>query len=333
MRYRTLGRTGLRVSELGYGAWGIGGSAWIGADDAESLQALRRAIELGVNFVDTAYTYGRSEELVGQAVREAAETVYVATKVPPKNNEWPAGDGVSPEDTFPSDWILECTDTSLQRLGLQTIDVLLLHVWSDEWVGRGDWAEAAERLKRDGKIRFFGVSVNNHQPANALHLIKTGIIDAVEVIYNVFDQSPEDELFPAVQAANVAVIVRVPFDEGSLTGKVRPETTFPPEDWRNTYFAGERTQQVWERAQAIAADVSVPVDELAGTALRFCLTHPAVSTVIPGMRSLRNVEANVAAVEAGPLDTAVLERLRPHRWVRSFYFGGADPAREQPPRS
>jgi aryl-alcohol dehydrogenase-like predicted oxidoreductase len=260
VRYRLLGRTGLRISELGYGAWGIGGSAWIGADDAESLRALRRAIELGVNFVDTAYTYGRSEELVGRAVREAAETVHVATKVPPKNQEWPARDCVPPEDTFPKDWIVECTNTSLQRLGLDTVDVLLLHVWSDEWVGRGDWAEAAELLKGDGKIRFFGVSVNNHQPANALRLVETGIIDAVEIIYNVFDQSPEDELFPAVQAANVGVIARVPFDEGSLTGRVRPDTDFPPEDWRNKYFAGDRKQQVWERAQAVAADVGVALD-------------------------------------------------------------------------
>ncbi len=304
MRYRTLGRTGLEVSELGYGAWGIGKSQWVGADDEESLRALERAIELGVNFVDTALAYGggHSEELVGRVVRESAETVYVATKVPPKNGRWPAPAGVPAQDAFPGDYVVECTERSLANLGLDAIDVQQFHVWSDEWVGQGDWLEAIERLKRDGKIRFFGVSINDHQPANALRLIETGVVDTVQVIYNVFDQSPEDELFPAVQEANVGVIARVPFDEGSLTGKVRPDTTFPEGDFRDHYFGGERRQELWDRVQAIAADARVPVDDLAGPALRFCISHPATSTVIAGMRSVRNVEANVAAVDAGPLD-------------------------------
>ena len=323
MRYRTLGKTGLEVSELGYGAWGIGKTMWIGADDEESLRALRRAIELGVNFIDTALGYGQghSERLVGQVVRDSPETVYVATKAPPKNMRWPAPAGVRAEDAFPGDWIAGCVEQSLANLGLETIDLLQFHVWSDEWVEQGDWLEAIEQLKRDGKIRFFGVSINDHQPANAVRLVESGAVDTVQVIYNLFDQSPEDELFPAVEKANVGVIVRVPFDEGGLTGNVRPDTTFPDGDFRNSYFGGNRKQEVWERAQAIAADADVPVERLAETALRFCVSHPAVSTVIAGMRSLRNVEANAAAVEAGPLDEATLERLRPHRWVRAFYGG------------
>ncbi len=323
MRYRTLGKTGLEVSELGYGAWGIGKTMWIGADDAESLRALNRAVAIGVNFIDTALGYGQghSEQLVGQVVRESAETVHVATKTPPKNMQWPARAGVRAEEAFPGDWIVECVEKSLGNLGLETIDVLQFHVWSDEWVGQGDWLEAIERLKREGKIRFFGVSINDHQPANAVQLVETGVVDTVQVIYNIFDQSPEDELFPAVQQANVGVIVRVPFDEGGLTGNVRPDTTFPDGDFRNVYFAGDRKQEVWERAQAIAADADVPVERLAETALRFCLSHPAVSTVIAGMRSLRNVEANADAVEEGPLAPDTLERLRPHRWVRAFYGG------------
>jgi aryl-alcohol dehydrogenase-like predicted oxidoreductase len=257
MRYRTLGKTGLEVSELGYGAWGIGGDAWIGADDDESLRALRLAIELGVNFLDTAYAYG-----------------------------------------------------------LEAIDVQQLHVWSDEWLGQGDWLEAVERLKRDGKIRFFGVSINNHQPENAIGLVESGIVDTVQVIYNVFDQSPEDALFPAVEAAQVGVIARVPFDEGGLTGSVRPDTTFPEDDFRNSYFAGERTREVvWERVQAIARDLDVEVDQLAEIALRFCLSHPATSVVIPGMRSTRNVERNVRAAAGGPLGRTQLTALRRHRWV------------------
>jgi aryl-alcohol dehydrogenase-like predicted oxidoreductase len=321
MRYRKLGRTGLEVSELGFGAWGIGGTMWIGADDDESLRALRRAIELGVNFLDTAYGYGdgHSEELVGAAVRASPERVHVSTKVPPKNRTWPAPAGVHADQAFPADWIVECTERSLRKLGLETIDVQQFHVWSDEWVGQGDWVDGVERLKRDGKIRFFGVSINDHQPANAIRLVESGHVDTVQVIYNVFDQSPEDELFAAVAAADVGVIVRVPFDEGALTGSVRPDTAFPDGDFRNRYFAGDRKREVWERAQAIAGDLDVPVERTAEIALRFCLSHPAVSTVIPGMRSIRNVERNVVAAEAGPLDAGQLAALRPHRWVRNFY--------------
>ncbi|HEV8461019.1 MAG TPA: aldo/keto reductase [Gaiellaceae bacterium] len=321
MKYRTLGKTGLQVSELGFGAWGIGGTMWIGADDAESLQALRLAIERGVNFLDTAYGYGdgHSEELVGAAIRQAAETVYVASKIPPKNMQWPAQPGVRAEEAFPADWIVECTERSLRNLGLDTIDVQQFHVWSDEWVGQGDWLEGVDQLKRDGKIRHFGVSINDHQPANAIRLVESGLVDTVQVIYNVFDQSPEDALFPAVEAAAVGVIVRVPFDEGALTGAVRPETTFPEGDFRNSYFAGDRKREVWERVQAIASDLGVEVDRLAEIALRYCLSHPASSVVIPGMRSTRNVERNVSAVSAGPLDEDQVAALHRHRWVRDFY--------------
>jgi len=318
---RTLGRTGLEISALGYGAWGIGGSMWIGAADDESLRALRRAIELGVNFIDTAAGYGagHSERLVGRVVREAADTVYVATKIPPKNMQWPSRAGVHASETFPADWVIEQTEASLERLGLERVDVQQFHVWSDEWLDQGDWLDAIEELKRAGKIRAFGVSINDHQPANAVKLVESGHVDTVQVIYNVFDQSPEDELFPAVDTANVGVIARVPFDEGALTGRIRPDTEFPEGDFRNRYFAGDRRQQVWERAQAVAADTQVPVDELAEIALRFCITHPAVSTAIPGMRTVRNVERNVAAVGQGPLSEEQLAALRPHRWVRSFY--------------
>jgi aryl-alcohol dehydrogenase-like predicted oxidoreductase len=321
MLYRRLGKTCLEISVLGYGAWGIGGTMWIGADDDESLRALRRSIELGVNFIDTAHGYGNghSETLVGQIVRETAETVFVATKIPPKNRRWPAPSGVPAEDVFPADWIVKCTDESLERLGVETIDVQQFHVWSDEWVGQGDWLDGIEQLKRDGKIRFFGVSINDHQPANAVKLVESGHVDTVQVIYNIFDQSPEDELFPAVEAADVGVIVRVPFDEGSLTGRIRPDTEFPSGDFRRSYFAGDRRQQVWDRARAISADLGVPVDDLAAGALRFCVTHPAVSCTIPGMRSLTNVERNVVAADAGPLTDEQIQALRSHRWVRSFY--------------
>jgi aryl-alcohol dehydrogenase-like predicted oxidoreductase len=321
MNYRSLGRTGLSVSALGYGAWGIGKAMWVGADDRESMRSLRRAIELGVNFIDTALVYGdgHSEELVGRAVREAGTTVHVASKIPPKNYQWPAREGVAAGDAYPADWVVECTERSLVNLGVGTIDVQQFHVWSDEWVGQGDWAGAVERLRSDGKIRYFGVSINDHQPGNALALVRSGLVDTVQVIYNVFDQSPEDSLFPAVQDAGVGVIVRVPLDEGGLTGRIRPGTGLPDGDWRNSYFGGDRKQQVWDRLQAIADELGVPVEHVPEIALRYCLSHPAVSTVIPGMRSLRNVDANVAAAGLGPLSTWELESLRRHRWVRNFY--------------
>jgi aryl-alcohol dehydrogenase-like predicted oxidoreductase len=321
MNYRTLGRTGLQVSELGYGAWGIGKSMWLGADDAGSLRALHGAIEQGVNFIDTALGYGdgHSEKLVGQAVREANGTVHVATKVPPKNMVWPAPRGVGADDAFPADWVVECTEKSLANLGLETIDVQQFHVWSDEWLGQGTWMDGIERLRSQGKIRYFGVSVNDHQPANAVGLVNSGAVDTVQVIYNVFEHSPEDELFPAVQAANVGVIVRVPLDEGALTGRVGPETEFPEGDWRNRYFGGDRKEQVWTRVQAVTKDLGVPLERLPGIALRYCLSHPAVSTIIPGMRSVRNVDANVRTVELGALSPEQLEVLHHHRWLRNFY--------------
>jgi aryl-alcohol dehydrogenase-like predicted oxidoreductase len=321
MHRRLLGCTGLEVSELGYGAWGIGQSAWVGAEDDESLRALRRAVELGVTFIDTALAYGNghSESLVGEVVRESGGTVVVASKVPPKNGQWPARAGTSVGAAFPGQYIVECTEQSLRNLGLDRIDIQQLHVWSDEWVGQGDWLEAVERLKRDGKIRFFGVSINDHEPTNALRLIETGVVDSVQVIYNIFDQTPEDALYPAVLDASIGVIVRVAFDEGGLTGKITPDTTFPRGDFRNWYFGGDRKQEVWDRVNAIARDLDIPLERLPEIALRFCLSTPAVSTVIAGMRSVRNVEANAAAVAAGPLSVEELEILRRHRWERRFY--------------
>jgi aryl-alcohol dehydrogenase-like predicted oxidoreductase len=321
MNYRTLGKTGLRVSELGYGAWGIGKSMWVGGDDDESLRSLRRAIEQGMNFIDTALVYGdgHSEELVGRVIREVGGVVYVSSKVPPKNLKWPACEGALAEEAFPADWIVECTERSLKNLGLETIDLQQFHAWSDEWVSQGDWMDAIDRLRSQGKIRYFGISVNDHEPANALALIKSTVVDTVQVIYNIFDQSPEDALFPAVRAEGIGVIVRVPFDEGGLTGRIDPETEFPEGDWRNSYFGGNRKEQVWKRVQAITKELGVPVERLPEMALRYCLSHPAVSTVIPGMRSLRNVGANIGAAELGPLSAEELEVLRHHRWVRNFY--------------
>jgi aryl-alcohol dehydrogenase-like predicted oxidoreductase len=318
---RALGRTGLNVSVLGYGAWGISQHMWVGADDDRSLASLGAAIEAGVNFIDTALAYGdgHSERLVGRAVRESERAVYVATKIPPKNGQWPAQPGVDPDDAFPADWIRTCTERSLDHLGLEAIDLQQFHVWSDEWVGRGSWIDAIEQLKADGTIRSFGISINEHDSDNALRLLETGLVDAVQVLYNIFDQSAADRLFAAASEANVGVIVRVPFDEGALTGHIRPDTEFSEGDWRNRYFAGNRKQEVWDHVTAITDDLSIEIGELPAVALRFCLSHPAVSTVIPGMSRVENVQANVAAANAGELDDTTVAKLRGHRWERNYY--------------
>ncbi len=321
MHYRELGSTGLEVSEVGYGAWGIGKSGWLGAEDDESLRALDRAIDLGLNFIDTALGYGEghSERLVGQVVGERDETVHVATKIPPKNGVWPAPPGLDPSETFPADHVRECTEISLRNLGLDAIDLQQFHVWQDEWLGQGDWQEAIGDLKREGKIRFFGISINDHQASNAIALVESGLVDTVQVIYNVFDQSPEDELLPACQERGVGVIVRVPFDEGALTGRITPQTEFDEGDFRNHYFRGDRKREVYERVRAIVSELGVTEGEIAEVALRYVLSHPAVSTVIPGMRSVRNVERNMAVADGEGLPADQIRLLKGFRWDRNFY--------------
>ncbi|MFF4672032.1 aldo/keto reductase [Streptomyces sp. NPDC001279] len=320
MRCRALGRSGLSVSEIGYGAWGIGESAWVGATESESVRALHRAVELGVNFVDTARGYGESERIVGRVVRErSGDEVLVATKVPPKNQMWPAPEGIDPAETFPGEHIRESLETSLRVSGLDHFDVLQFHVWSDDWVGRGDWLETIGALKQEGKIRLFGVSVNDHRPDSALALVRSGAVDSVQVIYNVFDQAPADELLPACAEHGVGVIVRVPLDEGGLTGRITAGTTFPEGDWRGRYFRDDRPAQVERRVAAIAAELGVPTDGIAEYALRFVLSSPEVSTVIPGMRSVRNVERNTAVSDGRSLTAEQLAVLARHRWQRNFY--------------
>jgi aryl-alcohol dehydrogenase-like predicted oxidoreductase len=305
------------VSEIGYGAWGIGGSMWLGAEDQESLRALRRAIDLGVNFIDTAAVYGNghSEKLVGQVVRERDERIVVASKIPPKNGRWPAPDGVDPDEAFPADHIRKWTERTLSNLGLDVLDVQQFHVWNDEWVGRGSWHEGIQAMRDEGKIRFFGVSINDLQPGNAVRLIETGAVDTVQVIYNIFEQAPEDELFAACERNDVGVIARVPLDEGSLTGRLTPDSTFPEGDFRNDYFSGERAlSKVDERVRAILDDLGISREDLPEVALRYVLSRPEVSTVIPGMRSVRNVERNVALGDGQGLPAEQVAALKAHRW-------------------
>ncbi len=316
MRTRRFGRTGWQVSEVGYGMWGMGG--WSGSDDAESRASLHRAVEHGCTFFDTALAYGigKSEALLGEVVRAHPDRgLVVATKVPPKNLKWPGKAEYPVADTFPPDHIHEFTGKSLENLGLERIDLLQFHVWDDAWAADDGWKRAIDDLKRAGTIRAFGISVNRWQPENVLAAIDTGLVDAVQVVYNVFDQAPEDRLFPACRAHDVAVIARVPFDEGSLTGTLTRETRFPEGDWRGTYFTPQHLDATLTRVERLSPLVPTG-STLPDLALRFILSCPDVSTVIPGMRKARHVDANLGASTRGPLDASLVDALRAHRWNR-----------------
>ena len=317
MRYRKFGRTGRDVSEIGYGMWGMAG--WTGSDDTESLGSLQRAIDLGCNFFDTAWVYGNghSEKLLGQTLKaNSAKKLYVATKVPPKNNAWPAPANSTLDEIYPPEHITEFVDKSLRNLGLETMDLIQLHSWNDSWLEDSRIAPALEKLKTSGKVRAVGLSLNRWQPWNGVKAVRAGLTESVQVIYNIFDQNPEDELFPACREKNVAVIARVPLDEGSLTGTLTVSSRWPENDWRNKYFSGKNLSETLQRVDALKAllPAGMTLPELA---LRFILSNPDVSTTIPGMRKIRNVEANLAISERGALPAELLAELRKHRWVRT----------------
>jgi aryl-alcohol dehydrogenase-like predicted oxidoreductase len=296
--------------------WGMAG--WTGSDDEESGRSLDRAVELGCTFFDTAWAYGegRSEQLLGALLkRHPGKRLYVATKIPPRNRRWPARDSYGLDEVFPADYIREYTETSLENLGVGTMDLQQFHVWTDAWAADDRWQRAVSELKEQGLVRAIGISINRWQPANVLKALATGLVDAVQVVYNVFDQAPEDELFPECRRRNVAVIARVPFDEGSLTGTLTPESRWPDGDFRNIYFGGGNLENTLERVAALrpAVPAGMSMPELA---LRHILQHPDVSTVIPGMRKLRHVEENLAASDGTRLPGALMSELQRHRWDR-----------------
>ncbi len=321
MKHRKLGRTDVQVSEIGFGAWGIGKGWWGETDDTLSIKALIRALELDVSFIDTAHAYGNghSERLIAKAFKEARHRVFVATKVPPKSREWPPKEGTPARQAFPADWIITHTEQSLRHLETDHLDLQQLHVWRGEWLGEIEWQEAVRRLKQQGKIRFFGVSIMDHQPESALELVQSGLVDTVQVIYNIFDQSSEGTLFPLCQAHDVGVIARVPFDEGGLTGRLSSDTIFPRDSVQSFYFRGDRLRETCERVDRLRPLLGGEIKTVAQLALKFCLSHPAVSTVIPGMRRPEHVEANYSVSDGKPLSPETLAALRAHVWPRNFY--------------
>lgn len=317
MNYRRFGRTGWKVSEIGYGMWGLAG--WTGSDDAESLDALQRAVDLGCNFFDTAWAYGdgHSEQILGKVLRaNSGKKLYVATKVPPKNLRWPARPEYSLDDSYPPAHIFEYVEKSLANLGTETLDLIQIHTWEDGWLDDERFIRAIEKLRDSGKVRAVGISLNRWEPWNGIRAVRTGIADAVQVIYNIFDQNPEDELFPACREKDVAIIARVPFDEGALTGALTIDSTWPKGDWRNTYFVPENLKASVARADALKPLVPAG-STLPEMALRFILNNKDVHTIIPGMRKRHHVESNLAASVKGPLPAPLLAQLRSHRWDRS----------------
>jgi aryl-alcohol dehydrogenase-like predicted oxidoreductase len=317
VKQRRFGRTGWQVSEMGYGMWGMG--EWTGSDDAESLKSLQRAVELGCNFFDTAWAYGdgHSEELLGQLLRaNPSQRIYTATKIPPKNLEWPSRPQFTLDDCYPPDHIEDYIHRSLKNLGINTLDLIQFHTWEDAWLKDERWIKKMDDLKRQGLIRAVGISINRWEPQNAVKTVRSGQVDAVQVIYNIFDQNPEDELFPACREHDVAVIARVPFDEGTLTGTLTKDTKWPAGDWRGTYFVPENLNASVDHAESLKKILPSGMT-LPEMALRFILMNETVSTIIPGMRKLKNVEANMAASAAGPLPATLHAELRRHRWDRT----------------
>lgn len=319
MKLRKFGKTPWNVSEIGFGAWGIGKNWWGTTDDVNSIEALEKAWELGVNFFDTAYVYGdgHSEQIISKVLH--GKDAIIATKIPPKNSEWPGNPKSDVNNVFPKDWIISCTERSLKYLKRDALDLTQLHVWCDEWLNQGEWMETIAMLKKQGKIKAFGVSINDHQPNSALKLVESGLVDSIQVIFNIFDQSPTEKLFPLCKKHNVAVIARVPLDEGGLTGTLTYNTKFEEGDFRKQYFQGNNLKQTVDHVEKLKKLLGSEAKTMPELALKFILGHDAVSTVIPGMRNKKHVILNTAIADQPPLSDSLMKELKNHAWPRNFY--------------
>ncbi len=320
MKYRPLGNTGINVSEIGHGTWAIG-SMWGPRDDVAARSALKRGLELGINFIDTAFAYGRghAERLIGEVLRETGARPTIASKVPPDIKSWPPKPGTTAEAAFSAKYLTKLTEMTLDNLGIDCLDLQQLHVWLPEWLQQGDWQEAVIRLKEQGKIRCFGVSLNDHDADAGLELVASGLVDTVQVIFNLFEQTPRQRLFPLCQQHGVGVIARVPLDEGGLSGTLNPQTNFPKGDWRVHYFKGDRLKQTLQHAEQFRFLLHGAIDTLPAAALKFCLSEPAVASVIPGMRQPAHVEANARVSDLADFTPEELSRAHALAWSKNFY--------------
>ncbi len=341
MRYRLLGKTGLKVSEVGFGTWQIANDPnyWVGADLKESLKCLCQFAEQGGNFIDTAWIYGYSEEqpdrhpseeLVGKFLKDSEKRnqVILATKIPPKNMKWPAWKGISIAEVFPNAWIEKCVEDSLRSLGVETLDLVQFHVWQDGFANEDGWKETVQKITKAGKVKFWGISVNDYQPSNCLRTLDTGLISTIQFIFNLFHQKPAENLLPYAKKNNIGLITRVPLDEGGLSGRFTKETKFSEGDFRSQYFTPERLAELEERTENLKKLLDDEAETLPELALRYLLSFDEVSTVIPGMRKIEHVQANTAVSDGQKLSVQLLEELKKHAWERNFY-PDHDPALEE----
>ena len=328
MKFRAFGNSGYQSSEIGFGAWAIGGS-WGAQNDADSLAALHRALDLGCNFIDTAAGYGdgRSERLIGDVLRQRAsagkkERVFVATKTPPSSGIWPPSPYCKAEDRYSEAYLRQNVEMRLRNLGVQKLDLLQLHTWTRAWNRNPTPFKVLRQLQREGLLGAVGVSTPEQDQNSVIDLIRGGWIDAVQVIYNLFEQEPAAELLDVARECGVAVIVRVAFDEGALTGKFTADTRFAADDFRAAYFAGDRLERTLAKVAEVQKDLGGSGYSLAQAALKFVLAHPAVSTVIPGIRNVAQAEANCAVSDLPPMHDALVQRLHRHNWRRGVWYGG-----------
>src|SRR3990167_916728 len=339
MHYRTLGKTGLRVSEMGYGTWQLANdpNCWVGANKQESLRSLSLFVEEGGNFIDTAWIYGYdeqfperhpSEELIGTFLKYSnkKEEIIIATKIPPKNFTWPAWKGISLTEIFPNDHIEKCVNDSLKSLGVESIDIMQFHVWQDDFAKEDDWKEMIQKITQAGKVKYWGISLNDYQPSNCLKTLDTRLISTVQCIFNIFHQKPTEKLFPYAKEHNIGLIARVPLDEGGLGGNFISETIFPEGDFRKTYFGENRLTELLERTNALKQLLGNEATSLPELALRYILSFPEISTVIPGMRKNHHVKTNTSFSDGRALSAELLEELKNHSWERNFYAPYVDPS-------
>lgn len=321
MRYRLLGRTGYSISEIGFGARAIGRNTGRRGDE-ELIRVLRRAVDLGINFIDTALSYGNgeSERLIGKALLQCRQRIYIATKIPPKNMQWPVQKGTPLKEVYPKEHIIACTERSLRSLGVERIDLQQLHVWAPNWMEEIEWYDTFRKLQREGKIAHFGISVNDHEPDSALEIVASGLIDTIHVAYNIFNPTAAFSLFPLCEEKKIGVVARSPYDEGALTGIITPETRFEPGDWRSVSFTAKRKREIAARVEKLEVLLNeANADNMTELARRFCLSNRAVSTVIPGMHKVEHVYRNLPFSGTRPLPADVLKKLPLHAWPKSAY--------------
>lgn len=323
MKYRILGRTGIRVSEIGFGAWAIG-SGWGDQRESDSIDALHRALDLGVNFIDTALGYGagKSERIIASVLKERREEVVVATKIPPLGAPWPPGPYCAARERYPEAYLREKLDECRANLQTDCIDILQLHTWTRAWNADPYPLEVLRKLQSEGKLRFIGISTPEHDQNSLNDLMRAGYLDTVQVIFNIFEQEPAAEFLPIALESNVGVIVRVAFDEGVLTGKYRSGHQFPADDFRSRYFAGDRLDRALSRVDKIRVELDGSGYDMPQAALKFALSHPACSSVIAGIRNAAQAEANAMTADMPDLPESLLLRLRKHYWLRAFWYSG-----------